>query len=67
MKRVWVEVPEWVDEELVRKKVREMTYALSYIPVDYIRNKLGITELSDKIEINENIGSLRNVERRRIC
>ena len=36
MKRVWVEVPDWVDEELLRKKVKEMAYSLSYVPVDYL-------------------------------
>ena len=66
MKRVWVEVPDWVDEELVRKRVREITYSLSYVPVEHIRNKLGITELKDEIKIDENISSLREVEKRRI-
>ena len=55
MKRVWVEVPDWVDEELVRKKVKEITYSLSYVPVDYLRKKLGVTELKEDIFVDESI------------
>ena len=67
MKRVWVEVPDWVDEELVRKKVKEIAYSLSYVPVDYLRKKLGITELKEDISISESIVELREKERRRIA
>jgi len=67
MKRVWVEVPDWVDEELLRKKVKEMTYSLSYVPVDYLRKRLGITELKEDISISESIVGLREKERRRIA
>lgn len=34
MKKVWVEVPDWIDEELVKKGVKEIAYSLSYAPVD---------------------------------
>ena len=67
MKRVWVEVPDWVDEELVRKKVKEITYSLSYVPVDYLRKKLGVTELKEDIFVDESIAGLREKERRRIA
>jgi len=67
MKRVWIEVPDWVDEELVRKKVKEIAYSLSYVPVDYLRKKLGITELKEDISISESIVELREKERRRIA
>ena len=67
MKRVWVEVPDWVDEELLRKKVKEMAYSLSYVPVDYLRRRLGITELKEDISISESIVGLREKERRRIA
>ena len=67
MKRVWVEVPDWVDEELVRKKVKEIAYSLSYVPVDYLRKKLGITELKEDIFVDESIMGLREKERRRIA
>ena len=66
MKRVWVEVPDWVDEELLRKKVKEMAYSLSYVPVDYLRKRLGVTELKEDISISESIVGLREKERRRI-
>ncbi|MCD6535948.1 MAG: hypothetical protein J7K49_02815 [Thaumarchaeota archaeon] len=65
MKRFWVEVPDWVDEELVRKKVKEIAYSLSYIPVDYLRKKLSITELKEDISISESILRLREKERER--
>ena len=67
MKRVWVEVPDWVDEELLRKKVKEIAYSLSYVPVDYLRRRLGITELKEDISISESIVGLREKERRRIA
>ena len=67
MKRVWIEVPDWVDEELVRKKVKEIAYSLSYVPVDYLRKKLSITELKEDISISESIVELREKERRRIA
>ena len=67
MKRVWVEVPDWVDEELLRKKVKEMAYSLSYVPVDYLRRRLGVTELKEDISISESIVGLREKERRRIA
>ena len=67
MKRVWVEVPDWVDEELLRKKVKEMAYSLSYVPVDYLRKRLGVTELKEDISISESIVGLREKERRRIA
>jgi len=40
MKKVWIEVPDWVDEDLVRKIVGEIAYSLSYVPVDYLRGNL---------------------------
>ena len=67
MKGVWVEVPDWVDEELVRKKVKEIAYSLSYVPVDYLRKRLGVTELKEDISISESIVGLREKERRRIA
>ena len=67
MKRVWIEVPDWVDEELFRKKVKEITYSLSYVPVDHLRKKLGITELKEDIFVDESIMGLREKERRRIA
>ena len=65
MKKIWVEVPDWVDEELLRKKVKEIAYSLSYVPVDYLRKKLGITELKEDISISESIVGLREKERER--
>jgi len=59
MKRVWVEVPDWVDEELIRKRVKEIAYSLSYVPVDYLRKRLGITELKEDIFVDESIMGLR--------
>ncbi|MCD6536064.1 MAG: hypothetical protein J7K49_03420 [Thaumarchaeota archaeon] len=67
MKKIWVEVPDWVDEELLRKKVKEMAYSLSYVPVDYLRKRLGVTELKEDISISESIVGLREKERRRIA
>ena len=40
MKKVWIEVPDWVDEVLVRKRVREIAYSVSCVPVDYLRRGL---------------------------
>jgi len=67
MKRVWVEVPDWVDEDLVKKRVKEIAYSLSYVPVDYLRKKLGVTELKEDISIDESILELRKEERERIA
>jgi len=67
MKRVWVEVPDWVDEDLVKKRVKEIAYSLSYVSVDYLRKRLGITELKEDISIDESILGLREKERERIA
>ena len=62
VKRVWIEVPDWVGEDLVRKMVKEITYSLSYVPVDYLRERLGITELKEDISIDESILGPREKE-----
>ena len=67
MKRVWVEVPDWVDEDLVKKRVKELAYTLSYVPVDYLRKRLGVTELKENISIDESTLGLREKERERIA
>ena len=67
MKRVWVEVPDWVDEEFIKKKVKEIAYSLSYVSVDYLRKRLGVTELKEDISIDESILGLREKERERIA
>jgi len=67
MKRVWVEVPDWVDEDLVKKRVKEIAYSLSYVSVDYLRKRLGVTELKEDISIDESILGLREKERERIA
>ena len=59
---VWIEVPDWVGEDLVRKRVGEIAYSLSYLPVDYLRERLGVTELKEDISIDESILGLREKE-----
>ena len=46
---------DWVDEEFIKKKVKEILYSLSYVPVDYLRKKLGVTELKEDVSIDESI------------
>ncbi|MDJ0270647.1 MAG: hypothetical protein NXY59_08925 [Aigarchaeota archaeon] len=66
MKRVWVEVPDWVDEEMVRKRVKEIAYTFSYVPVEHLRNKFGISELKEEIDVNDHVSSIREKEKKRI-
>jgi len=37
--------------------VKEIAYSLSYVPVDYLRERLGVTELKEDISIDESIFS----------
>ena len=41
----------WVDEDLVKKRVKEMAYSLSYVSVDYLRKRLGVTELKEDVSL----------------
>ena len=42
--------------------VKEIAYSLSYVPVDYLRERLGVTELKEDISIDESILALREKE-----
>jgi len=42
--------------------VKEIAYSLSYVPVDYLRERLGVTELKEDISIDESILGLREKE-----
>jgi len=61
-----VKVPSWVTDEEIERAVMEAISSLSYVPIDVIRKKLGITELTDEITIEIDVKELRDREKRRL-
>ena len=61
-----VKVPSWVTDEELERAVMEAIASLSYVPVDVIRKKLGITELTEEIEVEIDVKELRERENKRL-
>ena len=62
VKRVWIEVPDWVDEVLVRKRVGGDSVFSILCSGRLSSERLGITELKEDISIDESILGLREKE-----
>jgi len=61
-----VKVPSWITDEELKRAVMQAISSLSYIPVDTIRKRLGIVELTEEIEVEFDVKELREKEKKRL-